>query len=104
MIGEILYDAEWSNFSRSAFEEAWKHFRADSRGVGRGALYAWYRDRDIVYLGFMRRGNDNFEPDDPYTFPEESGYQQDPPFWLRVKLPCKELCQFATIYTTFFWS
>lgn len=102
----IAYDVVWDREACSRFEEAWKEFRHDPRAKGRGLAHTWYLtdDGNTLFLGFSREGaGDTFCPDDPLTYPGESMYATDPPIWLRVRLPFKQLREFAELYVTLFW-
>ena len=107
---DLSYDVVWDRESRANFEEAWKEFRHDPRAKGRGSADTWYlvssdEEGDTLFLGFSREGaGDTFCPDDPLTYPGESMYATDPPIWLRVQLPFRQLREFAESYVTLFWS
>ena len=102
---DIAYDVVWDREMRASFEEAWAAFRSDSRAKGRGSASTWFLKNDVLFLGFSREGaGDTFCPDDPLTYPGESMYATDPPVWLRVRLPFRQLREFAESYVTLFWS
>lgn len=102
---DIAYDVVWERQARSSFEEAWARFRNDPRAKGRGSASAWFLEEDVLFLGFCREGaGDTFCPDDPLTYPGEAMYATDPPIWLRVQLPFRQLREFAESYVTMFWS
>ena len=106
----IVIDTQYTAGSFAAikqFESDWLTFINDKRGCGRACLSAWFHDEaeDVLYLGFCQDGADNHvDPDNPITWPEEWGYNPDPPIWLRVAVKPHDLENLVQLQAHYFWS